>query len=67
MISIYKIENTKIKPDDDYISVELRGLSTDQKPTEVSGKKVDNGSAFIEINTGKVYLYDLENEEWKEV
>lgn len=67
MISLYKIENPKTKSDGEYISAELRGLSTDEKPTEVSGKKVDNGSAYIEINTGKVYLYDLENEEWKEV
>lgn len=66
MISIYKIDNTKIKPKDDYISVDLRGLSTDEKPTEVSGKKVDNGSMFIEMDTGKVYFYDLENEQWKE-
>ena len=67
MISLYKIENTKIKPDSDYISVELRGLSTDNKPTEVNGKKIDNGSAFIEIDTGNVYLYDIESETWNEV
>ena len=67
MISLYKLENTFIKPDSDYISVELRGLSSDEKPTEMNGKKIDNGSAFIEMDTGKVYLYDLENEEWNEV
>ena len=67
MVSTYKIENTKIKPDGDYISVELRGLSTDEKPTEKDGKKIDNGSIFIEINTGKMFLYDLDSQEWKEV
>lgn len=67
MISLYKIENTKIKPDDDYISVELRGLAEDTKPTEINGKKIDNGSAFIEIDTGNVYLFDIESGEWKEV
>lgn len=66
MISTYKIENTKINPDGDYLSVELRGLSTDTKPTTLDGKKIDNGSIFIEINTGKIFFYDLENEEWKE-
>ena len=66
MISIYKIDNTKIKPNDDYISVDLRGLSTDEKPTEINGKKVDNGSIFIEMDSGKIYFYDLENEQWKE-
>ena len=67
MVSLYKVENTKIKPDDDYISAELRGLSTDTKPEEIGGKKVDNGSIFLEIDTGKLYLYDLENTQWKEI
>lgn len=67
MISLYKIENTKIKPDDEYISVELRGLSTDSKPTEMNGKKIDNGSAYIEIDTGTVYLFDITSGEWNEV
>ena len=65
MISLYKIENTKLRPDSDYISVEIRGLSTDEKPTEIDGKKIDNGSAFIEIDTGNIHFYDLESEEWK--
>lgn len=66
MTTIYKIENTNVKPDGTYASVELRGLSTDTKPTEIGGKSVDNGSVFIEIDTGKLFFYDLENEEWKE-
>ena len=66
MVSTYKIENTKVKPDGDYVSVELRGLSTDEKPTMLDEKIVDNGSIFIEIDTQKIYFYDLENEEWKE-
>ena len=48
-------------------TVELRGLSTDEKPTTINGKKIDNGSIFIEIDTGKVFMYDLENEQWKEI
>ena len=67
MISLYKIENTKLNPDNSYISVELRGLSTDEKVTQLNGKKIDNGSAWIEIDTGKVYLFDLQSEEWKEI
>lgn len=66
MVSTYKIENTKLKPDGDYVSVELRGLSTDEKPTTLDEKKIDNGSIFIEIDTQKIYFYDLENNEWKE-
>jgi len=67
MISIYDVRNNKIEPEDTKITVELRGLSTDTKPTEINGKTIDNGSTFIEIDTGKIYFYDLENEEWKEV
>lgn len=70
MISLYKVEDTgryRVNPDEELISVELRGLSTDTKPTEINGKTIDNGSQLIEIDTGKVYLYDLENEQWKEV
>lgn len=51
----------------DNVFVELRGLSTDEKPTELNGKAIENGSTYIEIDTGKIYLYDLENEEWKEI
>lgn len=50
-----------------YIIGELRGLSTDTKPTEMNGSEISNGCVFIEIDTGKVYMYDLENEQWKEI
>lgn len=59
MITTYR-KNTLIK---DKAELELRGLSTDEKPTE----DVANGTTFIEIDTGKIYMYDLENEEWKEI
>ena len=36
---------------------EFRGLSTDEKPIE----RVGNGSIFIEIDTGKVYMFSEEN------
>lgn len=67
MISLYKTENTKLTPDGDFISCELRGLSGDTKPLVIGGKNIDNGSTFIEIDTGKIFIYDLENELWKEV
>ena len=65
MVSLYKVENSYEKTNNNYISAELRGLSTDEKPTEIGENKIDNGSIFIEIDTGDVYIYDLENEEWK--
>lgn len=70
MITISKNEKTKIVGNDRYILVELRGLSTDIKPTiydEEIDSYIDNGSIFIEIDTGKIYFFDFENQEWKEV
>lgn len=45
------------------VCYDLRGLSTDEKPTE----KVGNGSTFLEMDTGKVFIFDKENEEWREL
>jgi len=59
MITMYRKEGATF----DKQEVEYRGLSTDEKPTE----NIENGTIFIEIDTGKVYMYDLENEEWKEI
>lgn len=65
MITISKIELSKVK--EDKIICELRGLSTDEKPTYFDKKTIDNGSIYIEIDTGKIYMYDLENKQWKEI
>ena len=70
MVTVSKNEKTKIVGNDRYILVELRGLSTDIKPTiydEEIDSYIDNGSIFIEIDTGKIYLFDFENKQWKEV
>lgn len=67
MITIYDTKNNKFEQEETFIIVELRGLSTDTKPTEINGKTINNGSTFVEIDTGKIYFYDLESEEWKEV
>lgn len=67
MVTISLNQNTYIKPDDSYILIELRGLSTDIKPTEFGSKKIDNGSVFIEIDTGKLFMFDLENTQWREI
>ena len=70
MVTVSKNEKTKIVGNDRYILVELRWLSTDIKPTiydEEIDSYIDNGSIFIEIDTGKIYLFDFENKQWKEV
>lgn len=67
MISIYKKDNVIVKSEGDVKELELRGLSTDTKPTKVNNRDVINGSTFIEIDTGKIYIFDKDNQEWKEV
>lgn len=44
--------------------IELRGLSTDTKTTEIDSNKVPNGTKFIEMDTGDVYYFSIETEEW---
>ena len=67
LTQVKEVEKFRVNPDESYITVELRGLSTDTKPTEFNGKDIDNGSEFIEIDTGKIYLYDRDNQLWKEI
>ena len=61
MVTVYKMER---KDDSGNIFVELRGLSTDSKPTSINGANILNGSEFLEIDTQALYLYDGENSEW---
>ena len=50
------------------VILEIRGLSTDDKPVETCKNiYIDNGSVFIEIDTGDVYLYDMDSETWNNV
>lgn len=65
MITIYEQKHTN---NINTAQVELRGLSTDEKPTATTdGSPIENGSTFIEIDTGKIFMYDLENTQWKEI
>ncbi len=43
-------------------AADVRGLSTDTKPTTCP-----NGSTFVEMDTGKVYIFDAENAQWREM
>ena len=46
---------------------EFFALSTDTAPTETFNNiKILNGSSLKEIDTGKLYLYDQENDTWEE-
>lgn len=39
---------------------EFQGLSTDEKPID----NINNGAYFEEIDTGTIYRFDAENQEW---
>ena len=66
MISITKTDSVKTTEENYYITAELRGLSTDTKPTTIGDKTIDNGSVFIEMDTGKIYFYNLDSQTWVE-
>lgn len=60
MITIDKIKDSK-----NVATLELFGLSTDDKPEEYfDGIKIANGSSFYCMDTQDVYLYDEENNVW---
>lgn len=48
---------------DDSVRIYKEGtcLSTDTKPTNV-----DNGSKLIEMDTSKLYVFDLDGNQWRE-
>ena len=67
MVSIFKTDNVKNTDDGKIIYGELRGLSTETKPTIIGEAKIGNGSVFVEIDTQKLSFYDESSETWKEV
>lgn len=63
MITVYKATTAS----DGSAILELRGKSTDTKPTETcEGFNVGNGSTFYEIDTGDLYMFDADAGEWVE-
>jgi len=45
----------------------IYGLSSDIKPTDkIEGISVENGSVFVEMDSGKVFIFDKENKKWCE-
>lgn len=66
MVTIYKINNIKNTEEGQVVYAELRGLSTDTKPTQIGDKAIGNGSVFLETDNQKISFYDEENETWLE-
>ena len=67
MISIYQKNNSITRKGIETKEIELRGLSTDTKPTQLDNKDIANGTVFIEIDTQKIYFFDESSKTWKEV
>lgn len=65
MVTLYKNDNVKNTTEGQTTFCELRGLSTDTKPTEINGYTISNGSAFIEIDTQKLFFFDEDSQTWK--
>lgn len=40
------------------------GLSTDSKPNDWEGLKLENGSSFFEMDLGAIYMWDSEHKIW---
>lgn len=66
MVTLYKNDNVKNTAEGQTTFCELRGLSTDTKPTEINGMVIGNGSVFIEIDTQKLFFFDEASKTWKE-
>jgi len=64
MVTLYKNDNVKNTTEGQIAYCELRGLSTDTKPTEINGMTIGNGSVFIETDTQKLFFYDETSQEW---
>lgn len=64
MITIYNVKKNSLKNGIPYLLCELRGLSTDEKPTELEYGKINNGSVFIEMDTQNIYFFDLNSNSW---
>lgn len=64
MVTLYKNDNVRKTTDGQTTYCELRGLSTDTKPTEINGMTIGNGSVFIEIDTQEVFIFNETTQEW---
>jgi len=67
MISIVKTDKIKNTDEGRVLIAELRGLSTDTKPTTIGNNEIGNGSAYIEIDTQNIFFFDGVSKEWKGV
>lgn len=48
-------------------SADIRGLSTDTKPTKAAGFEIPMGSTFIAMDTGDCFMYNANTDVWYEL
>lgn len=48
-------------------SGDLRGLSTDEKPTAANGFDVSHGTTYFCMDTTDCYMYDKNTDTWYEI
>ena len=59
----FKTRDFNYNPNGSKNRVEGECLSTDTKPT----KDIANGSILIEMDTGKIFMFDATNSTWREI
>ena len=59
----FKTRDFNYNPNGSKNRVEGECLSTDTKPTT----DIANGSILIEMDTGKIFMFDATNSTWREV
>lgn len=63
MVSVYSYMGRR-----NSATLDIVGLSTDVKPLgKFENTPIINGSAFLEMDTGEIYLYDEENSKWYKI
>lgn len=63
MVTIIGEENIRSNPNKLQTVKTYGGLSTDDKPTA----NVENGSTFLEFDTGDLFVFDKANTQWLEL
>ena len=65
MVTIFKVEKKEMTKEGEKMIADIRGLSTDDKPTEMDNIKIGNGSTFIELDTQALFFFDESTKTWK--
>lgn len=48
-------------------SADIRGLSTDVKPTKAGGYEIPHGSTFLCMDDGSCWMYNENTDQWYEI